>query len=196
MVACHLSKIQLERALFPARKSLWDLRVEQSIFGRLSMNTGHPSPCTDFDFEFGEWVVHHRRSTARLCGCTEWTEFRGRSPTRPILGGFGNLEDHELSLPQGLYRAVVIRSRDPAACQWAIWWLDARQPLSLDVPVIGRFAAGTGLFFADDILDGRKIKVRFAWKTRTPDTPRWEQAFSADDGATWETIWVMQFERA
>jgi hypothetical protein len=28
------------------------------------------------------------------------------------------------------------------------------------------------------------------------ETPRWEQAFSADDGDTWETNWVMEFSRA
>lgn len=160
------------------------------------MIDGTTSPCADFDFEFGEWVVAHRRLNARLCGCMEWTEFNGRSSTRPILGGFGNLEDNELSLPEGVYRAVAIRSYDAATRQWAIWWLDARQPHSLDVPVVGRFEAGVGLFFANDSLDARPIKVRFTWETRTPDAPRWEQAFSADGGATWETNWVMQFRRA
>jgi hypothetical protein len=89
-----------------------------------------------------------------------------------------------------------MRSYDAAARQWAIWWLDARQPHALDVPVVGRFEGGVGLFFADDTLDGRPIKIRFTWDTRQPDAPRWEQAFSPDGGASWETNWVMQFRRA
>jgi hypothetical protein len=153
-------------------------------------------PSADFDFEFGSWVVQHRRLNRRLCDCTEWTEFSGRSCTRPILGGAGNLEDNELGLPEGLYRAVALRSYDSARRQWAIWWLDARQPHSLDVPVVGSFEAGIGSFFAEDSLEGRPIKVRFTWDTRTPQAPRWEQAFSADGGATWETNWVMQFKPA
>jgi len=39
----------------------------------------------------------------------------------------------------------------------------------------------------------RSIKVRFTWDKRNLDEPRWEQAFSADGGSTWETNWVMRF---
>lgn len=156
-----------------------------------------PSPApTHFDFEFGDWVVHHRRLNHRLAGCTDWTAFEGRSSTRPILGGFGNIEDNELELPQGVYRAVALRSYDPAKRQWAIWWLDAREPHALDVPVVGGFEGDIGLFFADDMLEGRPIKVRFTWDARVSDAPRWEQAFSPDGGTTWETNWTMQFARA
>lgn len=158
--------------------------------------TRHEHAPTDFDFELGDWTVHHRRLNQRLVGCTEWTEFSGRSSTRPILGGFGNLEDNELDLPEGVYRAVALRSFDPASRQWAIWWLDGRAPHALDVPVRGRFEGGVGLFFADDTLDGRAIKIRFTWDTRDALRPRWEQAFSPDNGASWETNWLMHFTRA
>jgi hypothetical protein len=160
------------------------------------MSAHTSAPCTDFDFEFGDWVVQHRRLNRRLSNCTEWTEFSGRSSTRPILGGSGNLEDNELDLPEGFYRAVALRSYDPATRQWAIWWLDARQPHSLDVPVVGGFDGGVGLFFAEDNLNDRPIKIRFTWDARVPQAPVWEQAFSEDDGATWETNWVMHFKRA
>jgi hypothetical protein len=39
------------------------------------------------------------------------------------------------------------------------------------------------------------VRVRFKWTHDTPATARWEQAFSADDGATWETNWIMQMTR-
>jgi hypothetical protein len=38
--------------------------------------------------------------------------------------------------------------------------------------------------------------VRFIWSGVTTTTPRWEQAFSEDDGETWETNWIMDFTRA
>jgi hypothetical protein len=53
-----------------------------------------------------------------------------------------------------------------------------------------------GLFFAEDNLNDRPIKIRFTWDARVPQAPVWEQAFSEDDGATWETNWVMHFKRA
>ncbi|WP_349740939.1 DUF1579 domain-containing protein [Roseateles cavernae] len=160
----------------------------------------------DFDFIIGHWTVHHRRLRERLAGCSEWQEFSGSSSTRKILGGFGNVEDNLLALPKGEYRAAALpkgeyraaalRSFDPASGQWSIWWLDARRPQGLDVPVVGRFAKGIGSFFADDALDGRPIRVRFLWSVPASGLPRWEQAFSADAGQTWETNWTMDFSPA
>jgi hypothetical protein len=153
-------------------------------------------PCTDFDFQRGEWRVTHRRLKARLAGCTEWEEFGGTCEQRPILGGNGNIEDNLLHIASGSYRAVALRSYDPASASWAIWWLDGRSPHALDVPVIGNFEDGVGSFYANDQLEGRPVRVRFQWlRTGTP-APRWEQAFSADGGASWETNWTMDFERA
>jgi hypothetical protein len=147
----------------------------------------------DFDAIVGDWTVRHRRLDSRLAGCTSWTEFSGRSSTRKTLGGFGNLEDNLLDFPGGAFRAVAMRSYCPKTQSWSIWWLDGRNPSQLDKPVVGRFAGGEGLFFADDVLDGRPIKVRFTWRFAAGKDPHWEQAFSADDGASWETNWTMQF---
>lgn len=147
----------------------------------------------DFDFIIGSWIVHHRRLKERLAGCKEWVEFRGTSNTRPILGGFGNVEDNLLALPEGDYHAAALRSFDAVSGQWSIWWLDGRSPHALDVPVIGHFVAGVGTFLARDKLDGRWIEVRFIWSVPSSGVPRWEQAFSADGGRTWETNWTMDF---
>ena len=76
---------------------------------------------SDFDFIIGSWSVNHRRLNERLAGCTEWTEFEGTSATQKTLGGFGNLEDNFLSLPDGPYRAVALRSFDTTTKQWSIW---------------------------------------------------------------------------
>lgn len=147
----------------------------------------------DFDFIIGDWRVKHRRLNSRLTGCKDWTEFDGDSSTIKILGGFGNLEDNLLHFPEGAFRAVAMRSFCPASETWSIWWLDGRNPTALDAPVVGRFTDHVGVFYADDVLDGRPIKVRFTW-TGAPDAhPRWEQAFSSDQGQTWETNWQMEF---
>ena len=155
-----------------------------------------PKAPTDFDFIIGDWRVQHERLNARLSGCTDWTRFEGRTSTREILGGWGNLEDNLLHLPSGPYRAVAMRSFDTTTDTWAIWWLDGRTPGRLDTPVRGRFTDGIGRFYADDELDGRPIRVRFTWAARGINgQPTWEQAFSLDGGASWETNWRMEFIR-
>jgi len=150
----------------------------------------------DFDFFVGTWTVRHRRLKERLKGCQDWEEFMGHSEMRKILGGLGNVDDNLLEFPGGSYRAVTLRSFDPASGQWSIWWLDGRAPGRLDVPVVGSFIEGVGNFYADDELDGRAIRVRFQWSLPEPERPRWEQAFSVDGGISWESNWVMHFERA
>ena len=147
----------------------------------------------DFDFIIGDWSVKHSRLNERLSGCTEWTEFSGRSSTRKTLGGFGNLEDNILEFPEGTFRAVAMRSYCQKTKTWSIWWLDSRNPTHLDAPVVGQFTGNTGLFYADDVLNSKPIKIRFTWSSAPSEEPRWEQAFSADAGSTWETNWIMQF---
>lgn len=158
----------------------------------LPIDTGSPS---DFDFLLGSWAVSHRRLKARLAGCNEWEQFAGRCIMHKILGGFGNVDDNVLELPSGTYRAATLRSFDATTGRWSIWWLDARTPGSLDVPVVGGFEDSLGTFLADDTLSGAPIRVRFQWTLPAPDRPRWEQAFSPDGGRTWETNWVMDFHR-
>jgi hypothetical protein len=156
------------------------------------MPTSHPH---DFDFFIGDWHVHHRRLRERLVGCTEWQEFDGTCTVRAVMGGMGNVDDNVLNLPDGAYRAVSLRAFDATTQRWAIWWLDGRHPHHIDVPVLGGFEGGVGSFFADDVMHGQAVRVRFMWLDTTTDSPRWEQAFSPDAGQTWEVNWTMRFVR-
>jgi hypothetical protein len=149
----------------------------------------------DWDFLVGRWRVRHRRLQARLAGCVDWDEFAGTCVNWTTLGGKGNVDDNVLELPGGTYRAMGIRALDEQAGQWLIWWLDPRNP-TIDPPMRGGFKDGLGTFQADETFDGRPIKVRFRWSGITPGSARWEQAFSPDAGATWETNWFMDFTRA
>jgi hypothetical protein len=150
----------------------------------------------DWDWLVGRWNVRHRRLKQRLLNNHEWEEFAGTSTLWLTLNGHGTVDDNWLDLPTGAYRAVGIRSFDPATQRWAIWWLDERNPHLIDVPVYGTFANGIGRFEGDDVLRGQPIKVYYQWSDITPNTARWEQGFSADGGATWEVNWVMYFTRA
>lgn len=149
----------------------------------------------DFDFLFGRWRVRHRRLVRRLASETRWEEFDGDTDCRPLLCGLGNMDENRLELPSDAYEAVTLRLFDPGMERWSIWWIDGRHG-RLEPPVHGSFSDGVGTFFGEDAFEGRPITVRFIWSGIGPDAARWEQAFSPDGGASWETNWIMQFGRA
>lgn len=149
----------------------------------------------DFDFEIGKWKVRHTQRAKRLANSHDWIAFDGTSHTQTTLGGHGNVEDNFIDKPDGAYRAKAIRAYDPRTEEWSIWWLDARTPKTIGAPVVGNFKNGEGVFEGDDTFDGKLIKVRFLWTTKRTDTAHWEQAFSPDNGKTWETNWRMDFTR-
>jgi len=143
----------------------------------------------------GEWDVRHRKLRRRLCDDVEWMEFGGRATVRAVLDGFGTIDENLIEEPGGGYSALALRLFDPATALWSIWWVDGRNPV-LQPPVAGRFEQGVGSFFGDDVFEKRPIRVRFLWSGISERSANWEQAFSADGGATWETNWTMAFERA
>jgi hypothetical protein len=150
----------------------------------------------DFDFLAGRWRVRHRQLQRRLAGCQEWLEFSGTTTAQPLMDGCGNFDDNRLDLPGGAYRAVTLRAFDARARQWSIWWLDGRSPSGpLDPPMRGAFKDGVGTFYADDVFNGKPVRVRFIWSKITTVSCQWEQAFSPDQGSQWETNWIMSFER-
>ncbi len=152
-----------------------------------------PSP--DFDFFMGIWKCRHRYLAKRLVNCHDWIEFDGSCAARKILGGWGNSDDSQINLPGDSYRGMSLRTWDPLKGMWTIYWLDSRCPSRLFPPVKGRFENGSGVFYGDDHLKGRAIRVRYLWSRIAPHSARWEQAFSLDEGNSWETNWYMDFTR-
>ena len=156
--------------------------------------TANLSGLHDFDFEIGEWRVHHR--IKRPVDTGNWLEFDGTCTARKLMDGAANVEDNEFHKPGGVTRGVALRAYDSKTGQWAIWWVDSRNPHgALDPPVVGRFDKGVGTFYSDGVVDGKTIRTRFIWAHITATSARWEQAYSADAGKTWETNWVMDFQR-
>ena len=147
----------------------------------------------DFDFQVGDWRVHHR--VKRPSG--EWFEFDGTCSNRPLMGGAANVEDNRFDKPSGVTRGVAMRAYDPTTASWAIWWIDSRAPHApIDPPVIGRFDNGVGTFYSDGTLDGKPMRTRYTWSHITNTSARWEQAYSFDAGKTWDTNWTMEFRRS
>lgn len=149
----------------------------------------------DFDFIFGHWHVYNRKLRDNTDPtCDEWVEFDGRSEAFPLLDGIGHLDRiYAPEPPDGPpFEGMTLRLFDPGDDRWRIWWSSTRVPGRLDPPMVGGFDDGHGVFFGDDVVDDRPIKLRFDWHA-DPAGPRWEQRFSFDDGDTWVLNWVMSF---
>jgi len=189
---CRRRLMQLSLAILPALAALGEAG------GALADDAPHVAgqgPERDFDAFFGSWTVRHRRLKTRLAGANDWEAYDGATSWRSLLGGVANCNDSITHRGGTSYRTLGLRACDPQTGAWADWSLDARDPLKIDAAGIGRFSDGVGLFLSDDTLDGRPIKVRGQFSSISPDVNQWDQAFSADDGRTWETNYVMRYIR-
>lgn len=148
----------------------------------------------DFDFFHGSWHVEHRRLRQPLAGSSDWVEFTGRSECWPLWDGDGNIDQISGDSPAGAIHGLTLRLFDPGARQWRLYWANRKRGI-VDVPMIGGFREGRGEFFDQELFEGRPIFVRYTWSEITDVSCRWDQAFSADGGRSWETNWVMEFTR-
>jgi hypothetical protein len=146
----------------------------------------------DFDFLFGgKWNVRNRQLKERLRGSTEWHEFEATLVARPLLNGLGNEEEYRTDFWPD-FIGMAFRFFDPVIRQWAIYWADSIRG-KLVPPVFGTITNGLGIFEGIDTFEGSPIRLRYTWSRTDSSTPRWEQAYSEDDGKTWETNWTMDF---
>ena len=156
-----------------------------------------PAPATqardgqqDFDFEFGTWTTKVRVLRNPLSrGAPIWVKYQGTSVVRPLLGGKANFVELAVHGPSGSIEGGSLRLYNPLTRQWSINFASLRDGM-LTAPVYGAFdGRGRGLFHGQDMLDGRAILVRFGIKQVTRREARFEQAYSADGGVTWEKNW-------
>jgi hypothetical protein len=146
-----------------------------------------------FDFIIGRWDVHNRRLLRRLQHANEWMEFEATNDGRLILGGAGNEDEFRSEHLPG-FIGMSLRLFDVNTQRWSIYWVD-NQTATLQAPVHGSFKGNVGVFEGEDEFEGKPIRVRFTWSGIDTPEPRWEQAFSADQGKTWETNWTMEWRR-
>ena len=143
----------------------------------------------DFDFEIGTWKTHLKRLQNPLTGRSTWVEYEGTSVVRAVSGGRANLVELDVAGPAGRIEGVALRLYNPQSRQWSLNFSNLKAG-TLSLPTIGEFKDGRGEFYALETLDGRAILVRFVISDITPDSCRFEQAFSDDGGRTWEVNWI------
>lgn len=150
----------------------------------------------DFDFEIGTWATEVRVRNPLSGKPPVWAEYRGTSLVRDLMDGRANSVELSVTGPAGKIEGISLRLYDPGARQWSLNFASLRDG-AMTPPVVGGFGAdGRGVFYGDDKLGERAIRVRFVITQISADEARFEQAFSADDGATWEVNWIAVDRRA
>jgi hypothetical protein len=138
----------------------------------------------DFDWDIGTWKIQVRRLQHPLTGSTNWVEYDGTDVVRKLWEG-ANEGLVEWNGPAGHLQIFTLRLYNPEAHQWSIYFSNSAAS-TLSQPVVGEFRNGRGEFYDQEPYNGRAILVRFAVSDITPNSCRFEQAFSADGGKNWE----------
>ncbi len=158
-----------------------------------------PSPTSsksDFDFYEGSWTIRNKRLKTRLNNCTEWIEFDATQDMRMVLNGLGNIDHFYATFDGEPFEGMSLRFFDPKTKLWSIYWSDVSKTGVLEAPVLGSFYGDLGIFYTNDVFEGRAIIVKFEWDKTDPENPIWRQGFSEDKGETWEWNWYMYISKA
>jgi len=171
----------------PTGPSLVKARITGA--GELEITASSTSSANDFDFLAGKWTMHNKRLLSRLTNCTQWVEYESTDENMgSILYGIGNMDFFKTAYNQvngKPYEGLTVRLFNPATRLWSLYWVDSNKG-TMDPPVVGSFEGNVGTFYCKDVFNGKPILVRFIWDKTDKDNPVWSQAFSADNGLTWE----------
>lgn len=194
LIVASVAAYAQEAALIPDT-SLPIPKLQFDSTGALSIKASPTSSQHDFDYLVGNWQLRNRKLKSRLTHSTEWQSFESRVEMHQILNGVGNIDKYTDSASGQPYEGVALRLFDTKTRLWSIYWADGNSG-KLDPPVVGSFENKVGHFFGRDTYRGQPIIVVFRWDARNPQRPIWSQAFSTDNGQTWEWNSINVSERA
>src|SRR5690606_22893353 len=106
-----------------------------------------------------------------------------------ILNGLGNMDIYKATFDGKPFEGFTLRLFNPATRLWSLYWVASNTGV-LDPPVVGSFEGNNGSFYCKDVYNGKPVLVMFRWDKTDKDKPVWSQAFSPDNGATWEWNWT------
>jgi hypothetical protein len=172
--------------------------VEFDAKGELKIAASASSSQNDFLFLIGKWKMHNRRLNRRLENCKDWTEFESTDENSKVLSGIGDIDTYKTIEMPGMagtpFEGFTLRIFNPRTRLWSLYWV-ANNTGVLDPPQVGSFENNVGHFFAKDNYKGKNVIVVFRWDARDKNKPVWSQAYSADNGKTWEWNWYASVRR-
>jgi hypothetical protein len=130
-----------------------------------------------------------------LNNCREWDEFESTLEMHKILTGYGNREHYKATIDNKAFEALAVRLYKKETRLWTDFWIDNNACEMDRHPVTGSFENSVGRFFAMDTFNGKNIVVVYQWDKTDPEHPVWSQAYSDDNGKTWEWNWFMHLTR-
>jgi hypothetical protein len=135
-----------------------------------------------FDFWIGDWDL-------------TWGEGeQGTNRIRAILDG-RVIEEQFDGRPATTLRGLSVSTYTPALGKWQQTWVD-NEGSYLDFT--GGWEAGPParmVLTRSAIVQGTPVLQRMVWHHITPGTLDWNWERSADDGATWQTVWAIHYQR-
>ncbi len=145
--------------------------------------TASPPQAAQFDFWVGDWAL-------------TWGENRdqhGSNRITKILDDkviFEHFTSHSPASPgyEGMSHSVW----DTASNQWKQTWVDS-QGTYLDFT--GGWDDGKMILARQTVREGQPVRQRMVWYDITTDTFEWHWERSLDDGATWEIMWHISYQR-
>jgi len=162
--------------------------------GELVITASPNSSNHDFDFYQGKWKLRNKKLKTRLNNCSEWTEFESTQEMYLVLNGIGNVDNFLTTIDGVPFEGMTVRLFNPKTKLWSLYWADSNEG-KFDPPVVGSFENSVAHFFTKDTFNNKKIVVVFRWDARDKDNPVWSQAFSDDNGKSWEWNWYMYFSK-
>ncbi|MGS2762736.1 hypothetical protein [Sinomicrobium sp. M5D2P9] len=164
--------------------------------GTLRITPSETSSQHDFDFFEGNWKIHNKKLKTRLNNSTEWIEYDGTNKDKKILNGIGHTNNNRSVIDGKAYEGIGLTLFNPKTKLWSIYWASSKNGvLDKDNPVVGSFEGNIGTFYARDTFNGKPVIVMARWDKTDPDKAIWSQAFSEDNGKTWEWNWYMYEDR-
>lgn len=137
-----------------------------------------------FDFWIGSWNVNLRT----IQPDNTWKEsIKAHAKVYSILDGKAILELWDSPTVKGF----SLRHYDPEKKKWVLYLDWPKGNESSFSSLEGSFRHGRGEFFASK----KKTISRYTFCDITPESLRWDDAYSKDGGKTWTYDWIMEFSR-
>jgi len=188
LFSLQISFAQIRPPVFPKITGLTNAAISPS--GALEIFPSKTSSQHDFDFLAGKWTMDNKRLKTRLKNSNEWEEFVSKDENYgTMLNGIGNMDLYKATFDGKAFEGLTIRLFNPQTRLWSLYWVPSTTGV-MDPPVVGSFEGDIGIFYCKDVYEGTPVLVMFKWDKTDKDNPVWSQAFSPDNGVTWEWNWT------
>ncbi|WMW80899.1 hypothetical protein RF679_01130 [Undibacterium cyanobacteriorum] len=166
-------------------------KISETVGTMLDTSQLDPGKPGDFDFLHGEWRIKHRR--LKDPATNHWDVFDGEATCWSILNGLASIE--ELRIPARQFSGMGLRILDVENKLWSDFWVNSKSGVLTAPGVTGGFKDKVGIFISEEVEQEKTILARGMWDNISRQTCRWQQAISNDGGKSWQTNWIMDWQR-